>query len=196
MHVIEKLISELSKLPSIGRKSATRLAFHIIKTPIQDLEILANAIVEIPKQLTECEICCNLTLKRENPCSICKNHKRDGSKLIVVASVQDLMAIEDTANYSGKYHVLHGLISPLQGMGIESIRIKELKVRIEKENIEELILALTPNVDGETTAMYIRKILKNYTDLSITQIANGVPIGSELEYVDKITLLRALENRF
>ena len=196
MHVIEKLISELSKLPGIGRKSATRLAFHIIKTPKQELEMLSKLIVEIPSQLTECDTCCNLTLKVENPCNICTNIKRDNSKLIVVTSVQDLMAIEDTANYFGKYHVLHGLISPLQGIGIEDIRIKELKNQIEKGEIKEMILALTPNVDGETTAMYIRKILQKYENLSITQIANGVPIGSELEYVDKITLLRALENRF
>ncbi len=197
MHVIEKLISELNKLPGIGRKSATRLAFHVIKTPEVELQNLANAILNIPSQLTECKICCNLTLKTENPCNICNNYKKDKTKLIVVTSVQDLMAIEETANYTGQYHVLHGLISPLQGISIEDIRIEELKNRIkEHSEIKELILALTPNVDGETTSMYIRKVLQIYPNLSITQIANGVPVGSELEYVDKITLLRALENRF
>ncbi len=196
MHVVERLISELSKLPGVGRKSATRLAFHIIKLDENSLKNLSNSIVEIPMSIEECNICCNYTKKEENPCPICSSAKRKDNKVIIVNSVQDLMSFEDIANFDGKYHVLHGLISPMRGIGIDDIRIKELLDRLDvNENEVEIILALTPNIDGETTAIYIKRLLKEYKNVSVTQIANGVPIGSELEYVDKVTLIKALENR-
>lgn len=196
MELIEQLINELNKLPGIGRKTAARLAFFLIKRSENQLKKLGEAIVNIPKQLTLCGRCCNYTAAGQELCHICKDPLRDHNRVMVLASIQDLMAIEETHNYRGVYHVLHGLISPMSGVGIDSLKIKELFERLgESEDPVEIILATTPSVDGETTALYLNKLLQKIPDVSVTQLATGVPIGSELEYLDKITLARAIENR-
>ena len=197
MIIVERLINELSKLPGIGRKSATRLAFHLLNQPIEDLTDLSKAIIEVPSNIKECDICHNFMDKNNELCSICSDNKRNKEKIVIVASVQDLMAIEEVGHYRGQYHVLHGLISPLKGMGIDDIRLDSLVKRVEGDTeIKEIIFALTPNTDGETTSIYLKNsIQKVNSEIKITQIAKGVPIGSEIEYVDKMTLIKAIENR-
>jgi len=197
MLIVEKLINELSKLPGVGRKSATRLAFHLLNQPIEDLEDLSKVIVDVPKSVKECDICHNFMDKKDEACSICLDKKRTKEKLVVVSSVQDLMAIEEVGYYKGVYHVLHGLISPLKGVGVDDVRLESLVARVSGDlEIKEIILAVTPNTDGETTSIYLRNsIQKLNQNIKITQIAKGVPVGSEIEYVDKITLIRAIENR-
>lgn len=189
---VAKLIEELAALPGIGRKSAQRLAFHIINLPKERVERLASIITEAKKNVKYCTVCCNLT--DENPCSICSNTKRDHTTIMVVEDPRDMAAYEKTKEYHGVYHVLHGVISPMTGIGPQDVKIKELLQRIQQEEIKEVILATNPNVEGEATAMYISKLLKPL-DMNVTRIANGVPVGGDLEYVDEITLSRALEGR-
>ena len=197
MIIVERLINELSKLPGIGRKSAVRLAFHLLNQSIDDLTDLSKAVIEVPMSIKECDICHNFMDKKEEACSICLDYKRNRETLLIVSTVQDLMAIEELGYYQGVYHVLHGLISPLKGIGIEDIRLDSLIDRVKNNTeIKEIILAVTPNTDGETTAIYLRNsINKLNQDIKITQIAKGVPVGGEIEYVDKMTLIRAMENR-
>lgn len=196
MQIIEKLIVQLNKLPGIGRKTATRLAFHLINQPKENLQKLADAIISVPQDIDYCKNCFNITSKLENPCSICSNPKRNTDKILVITSIQDLLAVEETQNYKGVYHVLHGVVSPLSGISPKDIKLFELVERVKNmtSNVE-IILGITPNVDGETTSMYIKKLLENYSHVKVTQIALGVPIGSEIEYVDKLTLSKAIENR-
>lgn len=196
MQIIEKLIVQLNKLPGIGRKTATRLAFHLINQPKENLQKLADAIIYVPQDIDYCKNCFNITSKTENPCSICSNPKRNADKILVITSIQDLLAVEETQNYKGVYHVLHGIVSPLSGISPKDIKLFELVERVKNmtSNVE-IILGITPNVDGETTSMYIKKLLENYSHIKVTQIALGVPIGSEIEYVDKLTLSKAIENR-
>lgn len=189
---ITKLIDELAQLPGIGGKSAQRLAFYIINMPPSRVESLANSIIEAKKNIKYCKCCYNLT--DTDICSICSNPKRDSSTIMVVEDPRDMAAYERTKEYKGLYHVLHGAISPMLGIGPDDIKIKELLKRISSTDINEVILATNPNIEGEATAMYISKLLKP-VGIKTTRIAHGVPVGGDLEYVDEVTLSKALEGR-
>lgn len=187
------LIEELSRLPGIGNKSAQRLAFHIIKLPLDKVENLANTLVEAKKHISYCQKCCTIT--DDTLCPICKDETRYLSKqIMVVEDPRDMAAYEKTRDYKGLYHILHGAISPMMGVGPSDIKIKELLERIQKEDVEEVILATNPNIEGEATAMYLSKLLKPL-GIKTTRIAHGVPVGGDLEYIDEMTLSRALEGR-
>ena len=188
---ISKLIEELSSLPGIGNKTAQRLAFHILNMPEEDVQRLADAIVDARHNVRYCRTCCTLTDEEE--CPICRNPARDHKTIMVVESTRDLAAYEKTEQYSGVYHVLHGAISPMQGIGPDDIRLKELMQRLEGD-VNEVIIATNSSLEGETTAMYISKLVKP-TGIRVTRIASGVPVGGDLEYTDEVTLLRALEGR-
>ncbi|WP_317855024.1 recombination mediator RecR [Chakrabartyella piscis] len=188
---VTRLIAELAALPGIGGKSAQRLAFHILDMPRESVVALSEAILDAKDQVKYCSVCCNLT--EEDICSVCANEKRNHKVIMVVEDPRDMAAYERTKEFHGVYHVLHGAISPMIGVGPNDIRIKELLSRITDE-VEEVILATNPNVEGEATAMYISKLIKPL-GVMVTRIANGVPVGGDLEYVDEITLSRALEGR-
>lgn len=189
---INKLIEELAALPGIGEKTAGRLAFFMIGLPKERCRRLADAIVTAREEVRYCKTCCTLT--DGDVCPVCGNPKRDHATVMVVESARDLAAYEKTGRYEGVYHVLHGAISPMIGIGPSDIRIQELIERVEKEEIREVILATNSSLEGETTAMYISKLLKP-TGIRVTRIASGVPVGGDLEYIDEVTLLRALEGR-
>ncbi len=190
---LETLVTELTKLPSIGRKTAQRLAMFIIKQQRSDVEKLSKALVEIKDKIKFCSVCCNIT--EDEVCRICGSEKRNRSVICVVEEPQDVYAIEKTNEYRGLYHVLHGRISPLDGVGPNDIKIKELLYRLEDNHeINEIILALNPTVEGETTILYLGKIIKPL-DIKITRIARGIPIGSDIELTDEVTLAKALEGR-
>lgn len=189
---IAKLIDELSKLPGVGNKTAQRLAFYILNMPLEDVEQLSNSIISAKRNIRYCNICCNIT--DSDICGICSNAKRDGSIICVVEDPKDVVAMEKTREFKGLYHVLNGAISPMEGIGPEEIRIKELLRRISDNKIEEIILATNPNIEGEATAMYISRLLKPM-GIKVTRIAHGVPIGGDLEYTDEVTLMKALEGR-
>ncbi|MCL2618442.1 MAG: recombination mediator RecR [Defluviitaleaceae bacterium] len=186
---INKLIEELSKLPGVGGKSAQRLAFYIIAMPEERAKALAEAVVAAKRGIRYCTTCCNFT--DTDPCIICANTRRDSSTIMVVEDPRDLAAYERTGEYRGLYHVLHGAISPMNGVGPNELKVKELLARIRAAAPAEVILATNPNVEGEATAMYIGKILKPL-DIKVTRIAHGVPVGGDLEFVDQVTLSRAL----
>ena len=188
---INKLIEELAALPGIGHKSAGRLAFHIIGMPEDKVKRLANTLVTARENVRYCKCCCTLT--DEDICPICKNEGRDHSTIMVVENARDLAAYEKTGKYDGVYHVLHGAISPMIGIGPGDIRLKELMVRLEGD-VQEVIIATNSSLEGETTAMYISKLIKP-TGIKVTRIANGIPVGGDLEYIDGVTLLRALDGR-
>ena len=189
---IEKLIEEFEILPGIGHKTAVRLAFHIINSSEDEAIKFADTIVEARKNLHYCSICNNIT--DVDPCPICSNIKRDKSVICVVEDVRDIVPIEKTHEFNGVYHVLHGVISPMNGIGPNDIKVKELVSRLSNDDVKELILATNPNVEGEATAMYISKLVKPF-NIRTTRIAHGIPIGGDLEYVDEVTLVKALENR-
>ena len=189
---LAKLIECFQKLPSIGPKTATRLALHTIKMPLDEVQKFAQALLDAKTQITYCETCFNISCS--SPCEICKDTTRNRQTICVVAESKDLMAIEKTNEYNGLYHVLQGLISPIDGIGVNDIRIKELLYRVTNNNVKEVILALNPSVEGEATALYLNKLLQPF-NIKISRIAFGLPMGSELEYVDEITLARALEGR-
>ena len=186
------LIGQLSRLPGIGSKSAQRLAFHIINMPVEQAEKLSQAIVDARKNVRYCREC--QTLTDNDICPICANPKRDHDTIMVVETTRDLAAYEKTGKYEGVYHVLHGAISPMLGIGPNDIRLKELMTRLGKESVREVIIATNSNLEGETTAMYLSKLIKP-TGIRVTRIASGVPVGGDLEYTDEVTLLRALEGR-
>lgn len=188
---INKLIDELAGLPGIGNKSAQRLAFHLINMPKDRVERLAKSIIEAKENVRYCTEC--FTLTDQELCPVCANAKRDHSMIMVVENTRDLAAYEKTGKYTGVYHVLHGAISPMLGIGPNDIKLKELMVRLEGD-IEEVIIATNSSLEGETTAMYIGKLIKP-TGIKVTRIASGVPVGGDLEYIDEVTLLRALEGR-
>lgn len=188
---ISRLIEQLSGLPGIGPKSAQRLAFHILHMPQENVERLSDAIIQAKQNVQYCKEC--LTLTDEELCPICKNKDRDHSVIMVVEDTRDLAAYEKTGKYEGVYHVLHGAISPMLGIGPNDIRLKELMQRLQGE-IKEVIIATNSSLEGETTAMYISKLIKP-TGIRVTRIASGVPVGGDLEYIDEVTLLRALEGR-
>lgn len=191
-NAITKLIDELSQLPGVGSKSAQRLAFYIINMPEQKVESLSNSIINAKRNIKYCSVCYNLT--DTDICPICSNPKRDNSTIMVVEDPRDMAAYERTKEYKGVYHVLHGAISPMMGVGPDDIKIKELLKRVGSTDIKEVILATNPNIEGEATAIYISKLLKPI-GIKTTRIANGVPVGGDLEYVDEITLSKALEGR-
>ena len=188
---ISKLIEELSSLPGIGSKSAQRLAFHILNMPEDRVEKLADTIVDARHNIRYCKTCCTLTDAEE--CPICRNPSRNHRMIMVVENTRDLAAYEKTGKYDGVYHVLHGAISPMLGIGPGDIRLKELIKRLEGD-VDEVIIATNSSLEGETTAMYISKLIKP-TGIRVTRIASGVPVGGDLEYIDEVTLLRALEGR-
>lgn len=188
---ISKLIQELSRLPGIGAKSAARLAFHLIHLPEEEVQRLADTMVEAKRNVRYCSQCCTLT--DQEVCPICANESRDHSTIMVVENTRDLAAYEKTGKYNGVYHVLHGAISPMLGIGPEDIKLKELIKRLEGD-VEEVIVATNSSLEGETTAMYISKLIKPI-GVKVSRIASGVPVGGDLEYIDEVTLLRALEGR-
>ena len=190
---ISKLIEELSRLPGIGAKSAGRLAFHIINMPKEQVEQLAATLVDARNNVRYCKQCCTLTDKEL--CPICASEERDHKTIMVVENSRDLAAYEKTGKYNGVYHVLHGAISPMLGVGPHDIKLKELMERLSREpEVKEVIIATNSSLEGETTAMYIGKLIKP-TGIRVTRIASGVPVGGDLEYIDEVTLLRALEGR-
>ena len=188
---INKLIEELSSLPGIGEKSASRLAFHLINMPKAKVERLANAILSAKEQVQYCKEC--YTLTDQEMCPICANDKRDHTTIMVLENIRDLAAYEKTGKYEGVYHVLHGAISPMMGIGPSDIKLKELLQRLQGD-VKEVIIATNSSLEGETTAMYISKLIKP-AGVKVTRIASGVPVGGDLEYIDEVTLLRALEGR-
>ena len=188
---ISKLIEELERLPGIGAKSAQRLAFHMISMPKEQVESLAEAMVTARNNVRYCKCCCTLTDQDLWP--ICRDTDRDHSTIMVVETPRDLAAYEKTGRYNGVYHVLHGAISPMLGIGTEDIRLKELVQRLQGD-VKEVIIATNSTVEGETTAMYISKLIKP-AGIKVSRIASGVPVGGDLEYIDEVTLLRALEGR-
>lgn len=189
---LAKLIECFQCLPSIGPKTATRLALHILKMPLNKVEEFSNALMEAKTKIKYCETCFNISAS--SPCEICEDNSRNKKVICVVSETKDLMAIEKTNEYHGLYHVLQGLISPIDGIGIDDLRIKELLYRINQNETQEVILALNPSIEGEATSMYLNKLLKPF-NIKITRIAFGLPMGSELEYADEMTLARALESR-
>lgn len=188
---ISKLIEELSFLPGIGAKSAQRLAFHIINMPEDEVEALSSAIISAKKNVRYCKNC--YTLTDQEICPICQDAARDQKTIMVVENTRDLVAYEKTGKYMGVYHVLHGAISPMIGIGPGDIKLKELMVRLQGD-VDEVIIATNSSLEGETTAMYISKLIKP-TGIKVTRIASGVPVGGDLEYIDEVTLLRALQGR-
>lgn len=198
---VESLVEQLSKLPTIGRKSAQRLASYVLKMPREEVVAIAEALVAAKDRVTTCSVCFNVT--DEDPCPICASHRRDKSLLCVVEEPSDLFALERTNDYRGLYHVLGGVISPLDGIGPDELHVKELVDRVagktanegsDDHPIEEVILALNPTVEGDTTATYLGQLLTPF-DVRLTRIARGLPIGGDLEYADEATLSRALEGR-
>lgn len=189
---IARLIDELSKLPGVGNKTAQRLAFYILNMPMGEVEQLSNAITNAKRNIKYCEICCNIT--DSDVCSICSNTKRDAGIICVVEDPKDVVAMEKTREFKGLYHVLNGAISPMEGIGPEELKIKELLKRVGENDIKEIILATNPNIEGEATAMYISRLLKPLR-IKVTRIAHGIPVGGDLEYADEVTLMKALEGR-
>ncbi|MCQ4635490.1 recombination mediator RecR [Anaerovorax odorimutans] len=189
---LSKLISELSRLPGIGGKTAQRLAFHILSMEEKEALALAEAITEAKKNMKYCSVCGNLT--DTDPCAICSDPSRDRSVICVVETPRDVVAMERIKEYGGLYHVLHGAISPMEGIGPEDINLKQLIVRLQQEDVKEIILATNPNIEGEATAMYVARLVKP-SGIKVSRIAHGVPVGGDLEYADEITLLKAMEGR-
>ena len=188
---MNKLIEQLSRLPGVGAKSAQRLAFHIINMPKEEVEGLASAMTDAKAHIKYCKEC--FTLTDDEICPICANEKRDHSTIMVVEQTRDMAAYEKTGKYEGVYHVLHGAISPMLGIGPSDIKLKELMKRLEGD-VQEVIIATNSSLEGETTAMYISRLIKP-TGSKVTRIASGVPVGGDLEYIDEVTLLRALDGR-
>jgi len=189
---IAGLIEELNKLPGIGPKSAKRLAYHILRSPDEEAKALAEAILTLKEKIKLCSLCFNNT--DCDPCRICQDKERDHSKICVVEKPSDILPLEQTGKYNGVYHVLHGTISPTQGIGPEELKIKELLARLKDGSITEVIVATNPNVESETMAMYLQRIITPL-GIRITRLARGLPFGAELEYADDLTLGQALENR-
>ena len=189
---IASLIEHFQKFPSVGPKSAQRMAFYLLRMPKSEVEKFAQSMIDAKENTKTCEICFNLSAT--SPCEICTSPQRDKSTICVVAETKDLIAIEKTNEYKGLYHVLQGLISPMDGIGADDIRIKELLNRLTDDNVKEVILALSTSVEGEATSLYLNKLIKPF-GIKISRIAFGLPIGADLEYADEITIAKALEGR-
>ncbi len=189
---IANLIEQFARLPGIGKKTAQRLSFYILEMDAYEAGKLAKAITEAKEKIKQCSICCYLT--DEDPCHICQDESRDRSTICVLEGAKDVVAMEKTREYKGLYHVLHGVISPMDNVGPDDIKVKELLQRVQEGNIKEIILATNPTVEGEATAMYLSKLLKPM-GIKITRIAHGIPVGGDLEYFDVVTLSKAMDNR-
>jgi recombination protein RecR len=195
LQIVEPLqvaIEELSKLPSVGKKTAQRLAVFLLKSDKESVSRLVDALINLKEKTKSCKICFNISV--DDVCEICRSSKRDGSLVCVVEDISDVIAIENTNEFNGLYHVLGGVLSPLSGSGYENLRIKELIERVKKEDIKEIILALNPDTEGETTSLFLAKQLREF-DVKITRIARGLPIGGDLEFADEATIGRAVLNR-
>lgn len=189
---IDRLINEFSKLPGIGRKTAQRLAFHVINMDIKDVTGLSKALVDVKNEIKYCSVCCNIS--DTEVCPICANGHRDPSTICVVEDPRDVAAMERTKDYSGRYHVLNGVISPMDGIGPDMLNIKELISRLGDGSVKEIIMATNPTIEGEATAMYISRLVKPM-GIKVTRIAHGLPVGGDLEYADDVTISKALEGR-
>lgn len=189
---LARLIEQFRALPGIGQKTAARLAYHILDMSLDEAKSLSAAILNAKEKMGYCKVCFNLSDK--SPCEICDSKKRDHSVICVVENPQDIAAMERMRDYKGVYHVLHGAISPILGIDPEDLRIKELLIRLQETDVKEVIIATNPNLEGEATAMYIAKLIKP-AGIKVTRIGSGLPVGSDLEYADEITLSRAMENR-
>jgi recombination protein RecR len=189
---VARLIDALQRLPGIGPKTAQRLTFFLLKRPAEEVASLSEALGQLKASIVNCSVCFNVT--EAEPCRICRDPARDGRALCVVEEPNDLLAIERTREFRGRYHVLLGALSPLDGIGPEDLKVRELLTRLEREPVEEIILATNPSVEGEATAIYLAKLLKPFA-LRITRIARGLPVGGDLEYADEVTLSKALEGR-
>lgn len=189
---IDAIASELAKLPSIGRKSAQRLAYHIISMPIENVAQLSNTLIEGRKAIRLCDVCGNYTVSAL--CGVCEDEQRDRSQLCVVRDPRDVAAVERMHDFHGLYHVLHGVLSPMDGVGPSDIHIKELLLRLQDDTVKEVIIATNPDIEGEATAAYLARLIKPL-GLRVTRIAHGVPVGSDLEYADEVTLSKAMEGR-
>ncbi|MBV8980735.1 MAG: recombination protein RecR [Acidimicrobiia bacterium] len=189
---VQELIDQLGRLPGVGPKSAQRIAFYLLKLPTEDAERLANAITEVKARISFCRRCWNVS--EGELCEMCRDERRDPTIVCVVEEPRDIVAVEKTQEFHGLYHVLQGAISPIEGIGPEQLRVKELLTRVDAEGIKEIILCTNPNLEGEATAMYLARLLKPL-GLTVTRIASGLPVGGDLEYADELTLGRALEGR-
>lgn len=189
---IAKLIDSFSKLPGIGPKTASRLAFYVLRMKEEDVVEFAKALVSVKRNLHYCSVCCNIT--DLDPCRICQDKTRDDSVICVVQESRDLVAMERTKEFKGHYHVLQGAISPIEGIGPEDIKIAQLLTRLSDDKVQEMILATNPNIEGEATASYLKRLVKPF-GIKVTRIAHGLPVGGDLEYADEITLSKALEGR-
>ncbi|MBW5448707.1 recombination protein RecR [Cohnella sp. CFH 77786] len=189
---IAKLIDAFSRLPGIGPKTAARLAFFVLRMKEEEVIDFAKALVNVKRNLTYCSICCNIT--DTDPCRICSDKTRDVSVICAVQEPKDVVAMERTREFTGHYHVLHGAISPIEGIGPDDIRVAELVKRLGDDRVQELILATNPNIEGEATAMYLSRLVKPF-GIKVTRIAHGLPVGGDLEYADEVTLSKALEGR-
>lgn len=189
---LAKLIRELEKMPGVGPKSAQRMAFHVLRMPEEEARTLAEAILEVKERITTCKQCFNFT--DEEICPICRDPSRDASVLCVVAEVRDLMAIERTQEYRGLYHVLQGVISPMDGVGAEQLRVRELLQRLQSRQVKEVIIAMNPTIEGDATVLYLSRLIKPL-GIRVTQLAHGMPVGGDLDYADQATLISALEWR-
>ena len=189
---LERLTEQLERLPGIGRKSAARLAFHLLYMPERDAAAFIEALTDARDKIHECPVCCNLTDK--TPCPLCEDTRRDRTTICVVEDPRDVVAIERTGEYSGLYHVLHGTISPMDGRGPDQLRVKELLARLADETVTEVIMATNPTVEGDYTALYLSRLLKPL-NIKVTRLAYGIPVGGDLEYADEVTLSRSLVGR-
>jgi recombination protein RecR len=191
---VARLIEAFGRLPGVGQKTAQRLAYHVLRAPPDEARALATALIAIKEEVDYCSICCNITDVGVDPCVICADERRDAARICVVEEPLDVLAIERTGEFRGRYHVLHGAISPIDGVGPERIRARELIERVRQGGIDEVILATNPNLEGEATAMYLADLLAPHV-ASVTRIARGLPVGGDLEYADDVTLIRSLQGR-
>ena len=191
---VARLIEEFSKLPGIGTKTAQRLTYHVLRSSTDDARVLAAALIAIKEQVDYCSVCCNITEAGVDPCDICADPRREPARICVVEEPLDVLAIERTNEFRGRYHVLHGAISPIDGIGPERLRTRELLARVVEGGVEEVILATNPNLEGEATAMYLADLLGSHVP-TVSRIARGLPVGGDLEYADDVTLIRSLQGR-
>ena len=191
---VARLIEAFGRLPGVGQKTAQRLAYHVLRAPPDEAKALAEALIAIKEEVDYCSVCCNITDVGVDPCVICADPRRDAARICVVEEPLDVLAIERTGEFRGRYHVLHGAISPIDGIGPERIRARELIERVRDGGVDEVILATNPNLEGEATAMYLADLLAPHV-ASVTRIARGLPVGGDLEYADDVTLIRSLQGR-
>jgi len=191
---VARLIEEFSKLPGVGTKTAQRLTYHVLRASTEDARAFAAALVAIKENVAYCSVCCNITEAGVDPCDICADPRREANRICVVEEPLDVLAIERTGEFRGRYHVLHGAISPIDGIGPERLRVRELIGRVESGDVAEVILATNPNLEGEATAMYLADMLAPHV-AEVTRIARGLPVGGDLEYADDVTLIRSLQGR-